>query len=290
MNKSKLERKLKRYQTINKIGTVVLFLGAFCVLLGGISKLISDDYFQTFFLMAFVFMWGGLIIGGLTSKHIKNKISKQIAEMVIYQYIYDLVYKPKATKIKNMLNKLHLDLPHYDRIKASDHIKGTYKGKVIEIADIKLIEKQRPKSNVIAYVPIFIGLLIKLESSKSISNPIVISPITSNGRTNIITENDSFNNRFDIYCEDEDDAHFILDTQTTEKILAFEKHFQGRLYLCFSDDGYLYCAINEGRDRFELKTKQKTIDAISNNFNRDMHYVMSIIDELLNILEDEKKP
>ena len=291
MDKKQIDSELHKYRQTRYIGLAILVIGAliFMSLLSSVKlfDLLTLTYVQVSLGVCFILMVVGVLVERRAYLHIKNVIAKEIAETVISQYVYDLVYDPKAPLIKSLIRDLYLALPAYDVINASDHIKGTYRGRSIEMADLRLLQEQKTDKDQVSLVTVFLGPLLKVEAPKKIANSLTISSNRMFVKDNIKTESVAFNKQFDIYCEDEHDAFYILTPQMMERISAFEKRMQTKVYLCFKEDGYLYCAINENCDRFELKLRQKNFDAISKSFDNDIRYVLGLIDDLLNMLEGQ---
>lgn len=288
MDKARIDSELKKYRNLRYIGFAILGVGIviFVSMLGSMRlfDLVMLKSYQIRMIVCIVLMLVGTLIERRAYLHIKNNIAKEVAEGIIAQYIDDLVYDSKAPLIKPTLKNLYLALPQYDIIHASDHIKGTYKGRPIEIADFELLQEHvNDKDTTI--VTVFLGPLLKINASKKISNPLTVSTNRAFVKDNIKTESVDFNKQFDIYCKDEHDAFYILTPQMMERMSNFEKGKKGNVYFCFTKDGNLYCAIDERRDRFELKMKLKTVDAISESFDSDIRYILGLIDELFNMDE-----
>ena len=64
------------------------------------------------------------------------------------------------------------------------------------------------------------------------------------------------------------------------KIKDFDTAAGGDIYLNFHPDGYLYAAINNGLNAFEIQMGDKDADGIIEHFKEDLSQLLMIIDYL----------
>ena len=93
-------------------------------------------------------------------------------------------------------------------------------------------------------------------------------------------ESEEFNKHFEINCASEHDAFYILTPQMMERIERVHDLAEYDLYINFNKD-HLYIGVNNHNNSFELGMFEVNAVAIQSEFEDDLKYLLSIIDELM---------
>ena len=96
------------------------------------------------------------------------------------------------------------------------------------------------------------------------------------------TENEAFNEKFGVTCENEHDAFYILTPHLMDHIMTLDERAGGNTYMRFLKEGKVHVAVNSGRDHFELeRLNVSDVGALRRRFRGEVEYVTALVDELL---------
>jgi len=251
-----------------------------------------------FFQMKIYLLGVAAIIGGLAclfylflkDSTAKNLVSINITQDAISEVFEVQSYNPEAHVSSSTIN--HSDLiEEWNECHGSDLVVGKYKGVNFEFSDIKLEnvtehtdeDGNTKKSTTLA----FKGQWLVCEMKKSVESSLRVCERSGFGKlikgsgkkSDALTENTVFNERFNILTESPHTAFYILTPHFMDYILAADTAANGQTFLCFIDNR-IHIAIHNKRDSFEVG---KTSDAavIRARVKSEVKYVTGIIDELL---------
>ena len=176
----------------------------------------------------------------------------------------------------------------------SDFVRGKYKGVGFEFSDIRLVDVQEitdsEGNTTTSRTTRFKGQWIVLETKKAFGHAVrlrersqrKLSGSYKKTRSDVETENQAFNAKFEILTRDPHTAFYILTPHFMEAIAAADERAQARTYLCFRED-QVHVAVDTGRDSFEVKRGAdiRDIPALRARIQGEIRYIMEIVDELL---------
>ena len=228
------------------------------------------------FIMAVI----GLILLLNSRRKLKTTVGAEAARVVIKKYIDDAFFDQNSGIDEALIRKADMGFPGYDRIKCGDYIKGNYHGHSIELCDLKLSERRTVN------VTVFQGPYMRISYDKELSSPVTLTKryqLLSGNPVKL--ESEEFNRKYKVYCDSEHDAFYILTPHMMERIESVHEKAADDIYINFCNDGHVYIAIDNKRDSFEVSLRDKSIEEIEKRFNRELSYLLSVIDELMEGLE-----
>ena len=99
-------------------------------------------------------------------------------------------------------------------------------------------------------------------------------------KSDVETENEEFNKKYQILTKDAHTAFYILTPHFMEYILKADLMAEGQTYICF-DSYHVYVAINNGRDMFEMKHKNESVEELKGRIEKEIDYLTGVVDELM---------
>ncbi len=219
-----------------------------------------------------------------SKKMIKEEIGAKIAQDVIGRYIDDLIYDPHGSFDTTIINGIYMDFPNYDRIHSNDLIKGTYKGHRLMMCDLRLSERQTTsngRGTRTHYVTVFAGPYIAISFDKTITSSVTVSHHRFFSQGNIKMESEHFNENYNVTSESEHDAFYILTPQMMERIERINALAGDDIYICFDHSGFIYIAVNNDQNNFEISFDHDDTTKIKEDFDKQFIYILRFIDELL---------
>ncbi len=187
----------------------------------------------------------------------------------------------------------------WDNVVGSDLVSAKYKGHTIKFCDIELsetVERENDDGNTnTEYVTRFKGQWLVCELDREVPARLRLRENAERGnkigkkllgerremKSDVITENEVFNRRFQILTEDPHSAFYILTPHFMEFILKADDAANTRTYLSFIDNR-VHILVYNGKDSFELqKAEGANIEQIRQRMRGELKYITSILDELL---------
>jgi hypothetical protein len=234
----------------------------------------------------------------LTGKHHARKLKGFFGENVIrgcLAEIFDgLDYNHAMHIDKGMIRNAGL-VSGWDECYGSDYCTGSYKGVRIQFSDIRLTEIERKKdkdgNTKESETTVFMGQWLICELDKELPARLRLRENTrkvlggdyQKGKGNLDTENEAFNEKYQIIADDEHTAFYILTPHFMEKIVEMDVKAHGRTFMCF-DRNRIHIAINNNRDSFEISTKAGSVNdlnALRDRFRAETEYLTDLLDEIL---------
>lgn len=231
------------------------------------------------------FIIAGAVLFFLSQSRLSKIVGRAVALKVLSRHIEDLSFDQEGGFSDELIDSVYMGFPAYDSIKCGDHIKGRYKGRDLELCDLELTETRVVKSGKTTrteHVTVFQGPYVCITYDKEINDPVTV---TENGsffnRGNLVkTESEEFNRRFKIYCSSEHDAFYIITPHMMERIEEIYERAEHEIFLNFCNDGHIYMAVDNRHDSFELSLMDKEAGSIEDRFEKELQYLLSLIDEL----------
>ncbi len=203
-------------------------------------------------------------------------------------------------------------LPDYNRINGSDYLSGNYKGRKFTYCDLLLEweskERDRDGHTTTEKTTLFQGQLMKMELGKDIGGFVKIrerkNPRKSYGflanlfgtgtsNNSIETENEAFNNQFEIKTSDGQLAFYILTPQFMEAVMRLDEMADGYTNIEFRNSSVVI-TLNNGRDLFEVNktlNSRRRLEKYRQSFREELEVMLGVFDEILtkdNLFETDK--
>jgi len=238
------------------------------------------------------------ILSAKAGSKAKNLLANNITRDIFSQVFDECIYAAQYCLPDETLREAAL-IPNWDIATGSDLVSGRYKGHAISFSDIELSEKvEREDSDgdtSTSYetkfkgqwmilelgreVPAKLRLRENIERGGKISKKILGERIEN--KSDIKTENEAFNKRFQILTEDPHSAFYILTPHFIEFIMNADDAANTRTYLCFLENR-VHIACYTGKDAFELqKNDGANLEQVRVRMRNELRYITSIADELL---------
>jgi len=280
-----LQRKAKIMKILAVVCAVVLLIG---------FKLSAWVIGILAFIAAAVF---AVMSAGASSKA-KEFLANNITRDIISEVFNECIYTAAKCLPDELLRESEL-IANWDIATGSDLVTGRYKGHSIRFSDIELseeVEREDDDGNTsTAYetkfkgqwmvlelgreVPAKLRLRENLERGSKISKKLLGERIMN--KSDVETENEAFNKRFQILTEDSHSAFYILTPHFMEFIMKADDIAKTDTYLCFIENR-VHIACYTNKDSFELKKKDgANIDVLRARMKSELSYITSIVDELL---------
>lgn len=286
MSVEELEVLRKKARNITIIGILI------SIVIGIVSFIIFNSPFSFFILMV------GIIITNIINKKPTRKFTLAFKETFVLKTLKsvfdDLIYEPEKGLDQSIIrNTKMMDMG--DRYRSNDYISGKYKNINIIQADVHIEEERESTDsdgNTTTYwVTLFRGRWMIFDFNKSFKANI---QVCQNGFWNsklsnwdskikckkVMMEDQSFNNNFKVYAQDEHDAFYVLTPSLMEKIKNLTNNISGKLLFCFIDNK-LHIGIQNDKDSFEHGIFTKIDEEkVTNEISQDIKLITIFVDEL----------
>ena len=190
-----------------------------------------------------LFIGGGIslvIVNATVGKTFNQTYKEMICKGVLEQMFHVKAYTPEQGFSKDFVRSTYL-IPIGNRYHSDDYIAGSYNGVDFERSDVHMQNHQKTgkTSTTVTY---FKGSWTVFTFPKKVSSYMMIreKEFLSNGRpgglfsdapttTKVTFEDIDFNDRFEVYAQDEHDAFYLCTPQFIERIKKLEASHDGRL-------------------------------------------------------------
>ena len=292
---TELQRLRNRSVFMMAAAVISLVLGFFIFIIGGMALGGGGV------LLGFVLFGIGmvlLIFQSKRKKELKSYMGETVVKPVLQEFIELESYEANEFMDPDLFDDIGI-LPGHNRRNGSDLIRGRYGGHLLEMCDLELQQvTSTGKSTTV--VTVFKGQLLSYELSKQINGYVEITKHTigkaggflkrlknwgtsvSRGRDfeHVETENQLFNDTFDVRAEDPQTAFLVLTPQFMERLLQINEVYTTNF--CFTPE-WVYLAIKSNEDRFELQKDIQTeedIMRLRENLREDIKATTSLLDVL----------
>lgn len=231
-------------------------------------------------------------------KKYSNYYKEYFVLKALKQSFTNVIYKPEAGVSKKTITDTGV-IYTGDRFTSNDYISGKYKGVKFRQSDVKMekemhiyIPSKDDISELTYYVTLFKGRWMVFDFNKNFkANVCIYENGFLNKRINSIfssvkykkvnLESREFNNDFNVYAVNEEDAFYIITPHFMEKISKLNDVCSGKLILCFINN-QLHVGLYNNDDAFEapsyfrIFSKKSAIKSI----NKDIKLITMFVDEL----------
>ena len=262
--------------------------------------LIALRYAHNLYLSYFALAIGSFLVKLSVSKLQKQYRQKFKSEFVLKSLenkFTDLHYEPNSgipfstiasTKMMRMGDRYH----------SEDYVSAKYKNIQFEQSDVDIEEEHSSTDSdgnrTTYYVTIFKGRWMIFDFNKEFKANVQISQKSfSNSKVQLFfgkkenlykrvyMESESFNQKFNVFAQNEHDAFYIITPSLMERIERLEAQNKGRLLFCFINNK-LHIGIYDNKDSFEPGSVFKSIDetALLQNISSEIETITQFVDEL----------
>ena len=231
-------------------------------------------------------------------KKYSNYYKKYFVLKALKQSFTNVIYKPEAGVSKKTITDTGV-IYTGDRFTSNDYISGKYKGVKFRQSDVKMekemhiyMSTEDDISELTYYVTLFKGRWMVFDFNKNFkANVCIYENGFLNKRINSIfssvkykkvnLESREFNNDFNVYAVNEEDAFYIITPHFMEKISKLNDVCSGKLILCFINN-QLHVGLYNNDDAFEapnyfrIFSKKSAIKSI----DKDIKLITMFVDEL----------
>lgn len=249
------------------------------------------------FPIIFFGIFGVIITIALTSKKQKefSLAFKRTFVLKALELVFtDLKYLPENGISESVIRNTKM-MNMGDRYSSNDYFYGKYKDISVVQADVHIEEKHTTTDShghtTTHWVTIFRGRWMVFDFNKSfVANIQVCQKGFSNAKVGnfgqdlkfkkIQLEDETFNNQFRTYAQNEHDAFYVLTPQFMEKIKNLINMVNGKMLLCFIDNK-LHVGIQNNQDSFEHNVFTKIDEKqVIEQISRDIKLITNFVDEL----------
>lgn len=217
-------------------------------------------------------------------KDFKNIFVKYALEKSFSEVIYQPEYGISRDEIAET-NSIYLG----DRYTSNDYINAKLDGLKVELSDIIIEEQHTDSDGHTYYSVIYKGRWMIFEfDRKFVSNVTVAEDKFRNlknrglfSKSNKVEmESIEFNKMFDVYCNTEHEAFYILTPHMQERLKRINDSIPGKLVFIFFNNK-LHIGINSGKDSFEPSLIKK-IDEEQTllEVNKEVNEIISLVKEI----------
>lgn len=184
-----------------------------------------------------------------------------------------------------------------DVFSSNDLVTGTYKGTWFTQSDVLSEDKHETTDSDghthTTYTTNFKGRFIVFDFNKSFSsNFLVVQKKVSGYRVpgrringtkykKYPSEDEEFNNRFTVYCDNVTSPYTILTQEFMDKLKRVDDKTEGGLIICFFENR-LYIGINDHTNAFELDLKKTpTEEQMVRKIMYEVHVITDLIDDIV---------
>ena len=303
--------KQRLYKLTGFFGAIFILVIPF-VLVAGLLMFIDGRNYAPAILIPGILLIPITILINKSNKKLKNTLKDMLGEYIIKDVLAEKIdideYSPSKFINTNFIKNCTI-LPNYDRVNGSDYISGKYKGINFTYCDLLLERKVERtdddghKSS--KYITAFQGPLLLLNLGRSIDCYVRIRErkntrkakgvLTSvfNGAADLLgikhdtdiieTENEAFNNQFEVKTNNDEMAFYILTPQFMESIMRADEVAEGYTNIEFKNSD-VTITLNNGKDAFEVKktiSSRRRLAKCRENFRGELNSILTIFDEIL---------
>lgn len=236
----------------------------------------------------------GMIATILVQATIGSKFTKTYKEMIckgVLEQMFDIkVYNPEEGFSKDFVRNTYL-IPIGNRYSSDDYIAGSYKGVDFERSDVHMQNHQKSgkTSTTVTY---FKGSWTVFTFPKKVSSYMMIreKEFLSNGRpgglfsdapstSKVTFEDIDFNDRFEVYAEDEHDAFYVCTPQFIERIKRLEAKHEGRLTIGIMNQK-VHVLFYDNQNAMEPSLFNEITEEDFIKVQREMNQIIEVMDAL----------
>lgn len=222
----------------------------------------------------------------------KTAYKRELVEKALLGVFADLVFRPEHGISRNVIAGTGMMMLG-NRYASDDYIRGSYKSIGFEQSDVLIQNVTRGSKGRSYTVTYFKGRWMIFEFNKSFKADLQVresgfSFAKKKGgwfapkeekMAKIELEDTEFNEKFDVYAQNEHEAYYILTPHIMESIKKLSGRTDGKMLLCFVDSK-LHVGVNSGGNAFEPPVMSGIDRSVVNRINHEISLITRFVDEL----------
>ena len=229
-----------------------------------------------------------IIVINIKDEKYSDEFKKLFVNKALANTFENVVYESNKGIPKNkILETKSINL--CDRYTSNDHIVCNYKGLDIEISDIIIEKRSVDSRNRETYDLVYKGRWMIFEFDRKFVTNLTISEDKSKKiKSDLILcyslkvemEDIKFNKIFDVFCNMEREAFYILTPQMQERLKRINDSIPGKLIFIFYNNK-LHIGINNNKDTFEPNIFKKIDEKeIMIDINKEINEIIKLVKEI----------
>ncbi|PTX60943.1 uncharacterized protein DUF3137 [Kordia periserrulae] len=278
------ERSKKLWQHTLFIFLAIEAVLAFLVMLG-VIKVQGTGLIVLFIIPIIVFMIPIISQFTLRGKWVE-KYKDEVLKPIVEAQFPGITYEDDYHISEQMFNASNL-FTNPDRFNGEDLFSGKLDATAFSFSEIHAEEKHTSRdkdgNTTTSYSTIFKGLFLIADFNKEIQNDTYV--YSSGGKSwfsrykRVRLEDPVFEDRFNVYSNDQVEARYILTPKIMERIVELEDRFGENLYLSFRGHN-VYIAISESYDMFETSFHDEVNFTQIERFLAEVDSILAILNDL----------
>ncbi len=245
-----------------------------------------DNYMFLILILApaIIFIIPAIISSSLKGKWV-DRYKDEVLKPIVEAEFPDITYDDDHHISEQMFNASNL-FTNPDRFNGEDLFSGKLESTSFSFSEIHAEEKHETKdkdgNKTTWYTTIFRGLFLIADFNKEIQNETYV--YSSGGKwfsrfKRVKLEDPVFEDRFNVYSDDQVEARYILTPKMMQRIVELEDRFGQNLYLSFRGHN-VYIAISESYNMFEAKFNEEVSFNQVARFLEEVRSILDIINDL----------
>ena len=275
-----LAREMRKGKRCGAGGKLLVALGAIVVLIGVIMN------------GSLPVVIVGVLISGLgewLKGKSKSSASQQVHDTIVPELLNSTFENVQENPTSHLLNAEQSDipLPNHAYLSGSGYVRGTYQSLPMELCNVILTdvnEFQREETGLWEKNEqvIYTGQWMLCDLNRAFPVGLTFWPRGKLDKlfnsSTIRTENEDFNKRFNLSCDDPQQALRILNPSRIERILRLTEAAFGQFAVSLHSDGKLYIAVHSGRTFFDTGKGREKPEQLRQRFRRELTWFTDMID------------
>ncbi len=278
--------KFDKFNARKKHSEKNIYIAIGFIVVAAITFLISNttEFSGLFILVGLLGLTGLIFLGiGFSEFYkIKKEFKTTVLTDMFKTLIPDVEYNPNAGLSTLEVYSTEF-LKKADRFHSEDYIAGKIDDVDFVSSDVRLEERhvEHTKNGTRTYyVPYFVGRVFRFKFNKDFVGSLQVlesgSPLSRRKFNKVKLESIDFNKKFKTYAEEDLTAFYILTPDIMEAIFHLEKRNPGQIKMSFLGD-FLYVAINNNKNTFELQMFRKIDQSMIEEFKKDLLVIKDFI-------------
>jgi len=262
------------------------------VILGVVFVLGMFTFMPVIWVILFVVFGVDLFIFSKTITDYKTKVKNMIVSDMLKKEFENISYNAKEGFSREFIADTEL-VSMGNIYSSNDLISGSYRNVAFKQADVH-IQQHTQSGKTSTTVTLFKGrwliytfnkrftgfLQIRSNENHLFGNSKPLRWFSDRQNTSRIKlENETFNQRFNIYASDEHEAYYILTPHFMEKLIKLDDSLEGNLVVGFIDNE-VHIALYNNKDAFEPSIFRPIDDEYYQEVQDDIELIKLIVDDL----------
>jgi hypothetical protein len=219
----------------------------------------------------------------------KMLLANNVTRGILSEMFEECIYSAKHGLTEELLKEAKL-YANWDRVSGSDLVCAKYKGHSFSFSDVHLEKQSNDDDGMTNYNTMFKGQWMICDLAREMPSMLRLRENfqykkdgkREEGKSDIQTENEAFNNHFQIITSDPHTAFLILTPHFMDYIVSADAAADARIYMSFVGN-HLHILCETWKDSFELDNRetQVDVDRLRERMRGELTYIVSIFDELL---------